>query len=96
MLEPPKLPLPTVAPVLDPNTPQLAHHSPVFISLCQLWLLVHEILIRYLAKGPVPSAIRFDRAFVRAMLARLLAFGDQLPLELARGSKACHGSLILQ
>lgn len=93
VLQPPKVPLPTNTPT---GPSQVSHHSPMFLSFCQLWVLVHEVLGRYFGKGPVLSTIRFDRDFVRAMLARLLAFGDQLPLQLARGSEATHGALILQ
>lgn len=93
--QPPKLPIPDET--INEGTPiQIPRHSAVFSNLCQLWVIVHDILCRYFPKELTPDGARFDREFVRTMLGRLLALGNQFPLDLARGSQADHSVIVLQ
>ncbi|KAF4122284.1 hypothetical protein GMORB2_7276 [Geosmithia morbida] len=76
-------------------TPSTRVPFPTFPYLCQLWILVREVVhLRYREESP-KAPILYEESYTQGTLQRLLSLGDQLPLSLARGNKTTPSGMIL-
>ena len=68
-----------------------------FNHLCRLWGAIHDIVLHYYGvnRGASrPSGV--DPLFVQRKYRELLAWGDQLPSDLARSGQSSHHVFIAQ
>ncbi|KAI0902526.1 hypothetical protein F4806DRAFT_490997 [Annulohypoxylon nitens] len=101
---PPLLPMPGEYPGWQAN-PSLAHANSksavadpaggIFKTLCKLSLVVHEIIWAYFGMTDTVPAARATTEFAEKTYQKLFDWAASLPLEMARGKRNHHSTLML-
>lgn len=81
---------------MDPNDEPSHVPGAEFTYLCQVYLIIHEIIRRNYGICEPSVTNRSDAEFARETLQRFLALGKELPLSLARGNKTSACGIMLQ
>ncbi|XXH05172.1 hypothetical protein Hte_011597 [Hypoxylon texense] len=66
-----------------------------FRQLCKLNVIVHDIIWEYFGKSDVVPALRASIPFAERIYQRLFQWAAELPLELGRGRRNRHSTLML-
>lgn len=102
---PPLLPMPGEYFVTrGPSNYAYSHHrtyvptqvGEVFKEICRLSLITHDIVWVYFGKNDVVPAAQATLDFAERTYQRLIDWATKLPLELARGKRNRHSTIMLQ